>query len=38
MSIFAELAAHAQLPFEEGCMLPAAAYTSEDVLAFLSHG
>ena len=33
MSIFRELAEHARLPFEEGRMLPPAAYTSPDVLA-----
>jgi len=33
MSIWAELVEHADLPFTEGRMLPAAAYTSPDVLA-----
>ena len=33
MSIFADLADHAQLPFVQGRMLPSAAYTSPDVLA-----
>jgi phenylpropionate dioxygenase-like ring-hydroxylating dioxygenase large terminal subunit len=33
MSIFAELAEHARLPFEEARMLPSAAYTSPVVLA-----
>ena len=33
MSIFAELAEHARLPFEQGRMLPPAAYSSEAVLA-----
>ena len=33
MSIFAELALHARLPFEEARMLPSAAYTSPAVLA-----
>ena len=33
MSIWAELAEHAELPFTEGRMLPAAAYTAPEVLA-----
>ncbi|MEY2581595.1 MAG: choline monooxygenase [Ilumatobacteraceae bacterium] len=33
MSIFSELAEHALLPFTQARMLPAAAYTSEEVLA-----
>ncbi len=32
-SLWAELAEHAQLPFEQARMLPSAAYTSADVLA-----
>ncbi len=32
-SIWADLAVHAQLPFEEGHMLPSAAYKSTDVLS-----